>query len=138
LNGDLQKVYDAIISNGNRLTALETKQELQHKENRDDIKEIKQYIRRTNMKNIGVIVTIVLAVLGTAVAWGSLQTKQVNNSERITEVKNRVKDIDNFTREQSNIITRQSVIQERTLKVLDRLEEKVYGDPRRFRIFNSI
>lgn len=44
MNGDSQKIYDAIIENGNRLTALETQQNTQHEENKRNYKEMSKTI----------------------------------------------------------------------------------------------
>ena len=44
MNGDLQTIYEEIKINGNRLTKIETKQELQHQENKTVINEIKLHI----------------------------------------------------------------------------------------------
>jgi len=44
MNGDSQKIYDAVIKNGNRLTALETQQLAQHAENTKNYKEMSKTI----------------------------------------------------------------------------------------------
>lgn len=47
MNGDLGKIYDEVIKNGNRLTAVETTQKLCHKENKGDINVLFTELRAT-------------------------------------------------------------------------------------------
>ncbi len=84
------------------------------------------------MKNIGVIVTIILAVLSGAMGYGQLQANQKSTREKVEEVKVDVEDVeeevdDNEERldtlEQYSV--RQSVLIESSLKIIDRLEKKM-------------
>lgn len=44
MNGDLTKIYDEVVSNGNRLTTLETQQGTQHQENKKNYEELHKTI----------------------------------------------------------------------------------------------
>ena len=40
MSADLDKIYDVCVDNGNRLTALETTQKINHKQNQLDMKSL--------------------------------------------------------------------------------------------------
>jgi len=44
MNGDSQKIYDAVIANGNRLTAIESIQKERHHVNQEDMKKLHKTI----------------------------------------------------------------------------------------------
>lgn len=73
------------------------------------------------MKNLGIIVTIVLAIIGGAIAYGTLQ----NKANRVDKVEIEVKEVERRLDENEKIDIRQSVIQERTVRILDKIEQKL-------------
>lgn len=44
MNGDSQKIYDEIVSVGNRMIVIETQQKERHIQNRDDMKKLHKTI----------------------------------------------------------------------------------------------
>lgn len=81
MNGDLEKIYDAVVDVGIRVTSLEVTQKLQHKENSTAIKKLifhdekcrKQHITNNSILKIQwfLISGIIIGIFG--VAWAALK-----------------------------------------------------------------
>ena len=74
---NLDEIYREVVANGNRLTALEKTQELQHIENHNDIEEIKKDVKglptmKAKLNVHGTIIFILLSSL-IALAYKSFQ-----------------------------------------------------------------
>ena len=72
------------------------------------------------MNNLKLYIGLGITLLGFAVGYGALQTKV----DRAVKVEEEVKEVERRLDENEKVDIRQSVIQERTVQVLEKLEAK--------------
>lgn len=81
------------------------------------------------MKNIGIIVTVVISLLTVAVGYGSLKNESKTNKEKVEKIEEKheekLEKHDEEIDELEKYAIKQSIITERTLKVLEDLEKKI-------------
>lgn len=77
------------------------------------------------MKLIGPIIALSLALIGGFIGYGQLQANQENTEEKVEEVKKEVKEHDEQINTLENFSIKQTVLIERAIKSLEKLEEKL-------------
>ena len=76
------------------------------------------------MKNLGAIVTIVLAVIAGAIAFGTLKAKAENTRERIEKAEIELNIQEDRIVDNEKFDIQQSILLETSLKWIDRIEQR--------------
>lgn len=78
------------------------------------------------VKTLATIIGLILTLLTAGVGYGKLQDKAENTKGQVEKIEKEVKEQDKRINDEENINIRQSVIQERTIDMLDKLEQRMY------------
>jgi hypothetical protein len=77
-------------------------------------------------KTISTILGILAIIVSASVGYGKLQEKQKNISDKVIKVDNEVEIIKEDVVENTTVNREQAIIIERTTKLLDEIEKRVY------------
>ena len=77
------------------------------------------------MKNLGVIVTIIIAVGTGLISYGGLKNSQAETRKKVEAVEKQVDTATNRIHANDMIDVRQSVLLEGSLKIIEKLEQKL-------------
>ncbi len=77
------------------------------------------------MKHLPIIITILITLTTAAVGYGKLVNSEKETKEKVVEIKTEVKENVEKIHEAEKVNVEQSIIQERVIKLLDKLENKI-------------
>lgn len=77
------------------------------------------------MKNLGVIVTIVLACIGGLGGYFTLQANQETTKEKVEKIEKEIKETEEKVQKNEIVDVKQSMLIESSLKIIDKLEQKL-------------